>query len=82
MSVKIPGLMTLVSDTAMGVPNPIGVVEDARSLHRTAQSIGVREVKGGHLHPAAEGSSTSGLRVSVLTRTPWSSRRRVTYLPV
>ena len=42
-------------DPAMGVPNPIGVVEDARSLHRTAQSIGVGEVQWGHLYPAAEG---------------------------
>ena len=40
----------------MRVPHPVGVVEDACSLHRAAQPIGVGEVQGGHLHPAAEGA--------------------------
>ena len=40
---------------AMRVPYPVGVVEDARSQHRPAQPIWVREIQRGHLHPAAEG---------------------------
>ena len=42
-------------DLAMRVPHPVGVVEDARSLHRVAQPIGVGEVQGSRLHPTAEG---------------------------
>ena len=38
----------------MSEANPAGVVEDARSLHRVAQPVRVREVEGSRLHPAAE----------------------------
>ena len=52
-----PGVLDreVEGDPAMGVPHPVGVVEDACSLHRAAQPFGIREVQGGHLHPAAEG---------------------------
>ena len=38
----------------MFVPHPVGVVEDARSLHRAARPVWVREVQRDRLHQAAE----------------------------
>ena len=52
-----PGVLDreVEGDPAVRVPHPVGVVEDACSLHRAAQPVGVGEVQRGHLHPAAEG---------------------------
>ena len=35
-------------------PYPVGVVEDARPLHRPAQPVRVREVQRGHFHQTAQ----------------------------
>ena len=52
-----PGVLDRVVEGGLPVcePYPVGVVEDVCSKHRVAQPIGVGEVQGGHLHPAAEG---------------------------
>ena len=57
-------------------PDPVGVVENARSFHRPAQPVRGREKSRGAAGTRPpKGSRRSGLRVRVLTLTPSSSRR-------